>query len=157
MAASAAAAAATRQLTLAVIKPDLFANPARVQAIMDVIQEHRFEIKHSAVVRWTRADAERFYAEHHGKFFFNRLTGYMSSGPMQPMVLEREDAIRYWRLLMGPTHPARARQNSPNTLRSIYGLSDTRNSLHGSDSKASALREIGFFFPDLPIDWPSTP
>ncbi|XP_035624553.2 nucleoside diphosphate kinase 6 [Oncorhynchus keta] len=73
----------------------------------------------------------------------------MSSGPMRAYVLAREDAITHWRELMGPTKVFRARYTSPSTIRAQYGLTDTRNTTHGSDSLESARREISFFFPDF--------
>ncbi|KAI9595920.1 nucleoside diphosphate kinase [Syncephalis fuscata] len=68
------------------------------------------------------------------------------------MVLGGEQAIARWRALIGPTHPIRARVNAPTTLRAIYGLTDTRNSFHGSDSVETAIKEIKFFFPELDIN-----
>ncbi|KAI8078289.1 kinase-like domain-containing protein, partial [Gilbertella persicaria] len=66
------------------------------------------------------------------KFFYHRLCGYMTSGPFTAMILASPNAIQDWRALIGPTHPVRARVNQPNTLRAHYGLTDTRNSFHGS-------------------------
>uniref|UniRef100_A0A4W5QKR3 NME/NM23 nucleoside diphosphate kinase 6 n=1 Tax=Hucho hucho TaxID=62062 RepID=A0A4W5QKR3_9TELE len=71
------------------------------------------------------------------------------NGPMRAYVLAREDAITHWRELMGPTKVFRARYTSPLTIRAQYGLTDTRNTTHGSDSAESARREINFFFPDF--------
>ncbi|XP_051511399.1 nucleoside diphosphate kinase 6-like isoform X2 [Myxocyprinus asiaticus] len=74
------------------------------------------------------------------------------SGPMRAYILARDDAITHWRGMMGPTKVFRARFTSPNTLRGQYGLTDTRNTTHGSDSTESAKREIAFFFPEFAAD-----
>ncbi|KAG0170563.1 Nucleoside diphosphate kinase 6 [Apophysomyces sp. BC1015] len=75
----------------------------------------------------------------------------MTSGPFEALILCSPNAIKEWRALIGPTHPCRARINQPNTLRALYGLTDTRNSFHGSDSDETARREIEFFFPQFDI------
>jgi nucleoside-diphosphate kinase len=78
----------------------------------------------------------------------------MSSGPISAHILARDDAIAQWRKLMGPTRALQAMYKAPNCLRGIYGLSDTKNSVHGSDSDKSAKREIEFYFPEFSIeDW----
>ncbi|CAO3595083.1 unnamed protein product [Absidia cylindrospora] len=76
----------------------------------------------------------------------------MTSGPFQAYILSSSDAIKKWRSLIGPTHPVRARIHQPDTLRALYGLTDTRNSFHGSDSDHNARQEIQFFFPDFDMD-----
>ncbi|XP_072558727.1 nucleoside diphosphate kinase 6 isoform X3 [Paramormyrops kingsleyae] len=89
-----------------------------------------------------------------GRFFYQRLVEYMSSGPMQAYILARDDAISRWRELMGPTKVFRARYTSPSSMRALYGLTDTRNTTHGSDSVESAHREIAFFFPEFNVrEW----
>ncbi|XP_067173757.1 nucleoside diphosphate kinase 6 isoform X1 [Apteryx mantelli] len=71
------------------------------------------------------------------------------SGPMWAYILAHENAILLWRSLMGPTKVFRARNSMPDSIRGAYGLTDTRNTTHGSDSPASASREIAFFFPEF--------
>ncbi|NXU78552.1 NDK6 kinase, partial [Oreotrochilus melanogaster] len=71
------------------------------------------------------------------------------SGPMWAYILAHEDAVPLWRALMGPTKVFRARNCVPDSIRGAYGLTDTRNTTHGSDSAASASREISFFFPEF--------
>nr|XP_013223072.1 nucleoside diphosphate kinase 6 [Columba livia]XP_021145868.1 nucleoside diphosphate kinase 6 [Columba livia]XP_021145869.1 nucleoside diphosphate kinase 6 [Columba livia]XP_021145870.1 nucleoside diphosphate kinase 6 [Columba livia] len=73
----------------------------------------------------------------------------MASGPMWAYILAHENAIPLWRSLMGPTKVFRARNSVPDSIRGAYGLTDTRNTAHGSDSPASASREIAFFFPEF--------
>lgn len=67
-----------------------------------------------------------------GKFFFCRLVEYMSSGPLVALLLAREDAVRHWRQLIGPTCPHEASRTHPHSLRGQFGISGTANSLHGS-------------------------
>lgn len=137
------------QLTLAVIKPDAVAHPVMLEALHQRILDNSFVVVRCKDLVWRRQDSERFYAEHSGRFFYQRLVEFMSSGPMRAYILAREDAIRHWRELMGPTKVFRARFTSPASIRAQFGLTDTRNTTHGSDSAESAQREISFFFPDF--------
>ncbi|KAG9285680.1 hypothetical protein G9A89_002247 [Geosiphon pyriformis] len=141
-----------RQLTLALLKPDLCANPIWIPMVLNTITQSKLEIVKRRELLWRRKHAEEFYNEHRGRFFFDRLCGYMTSGSFIALVLAHQNAIKEWRALIGPTHPVRAKIHAPNTLRSIYGLTDTRNSFHGSDSDETAKREIEFFFPDFDIE-----
>ncbi|XP_029814023.1 LOW QUALITY PROTEIN: nucleoside diphosphate kinase 6, partial [Manacus vitellinus] len=77
------------------------------------------------------------------------LLGPSRSGPMWAYILAHENAVPRWRSLMGPTKVFRARHSDPDSIRGAYGLTDTRNTTHGSDSPASASREIAFFFPEF--------
>lgn len=96
--------------TLALIKPDLYAHhrhalPALRRRITAV---EGFSIARERVVRWSPAEAGRFYAEHRERFFYARLVGYMSAGPFLAMELERDDgkdAVMHWRQLIGATSP----------------------------------------------------
>ncbi|XP_006626156.1 nucleoside diphosphate kinase 6 [Lepisosteus oculatus] len=137
------------QLTLAVIKPDAMAHPLILEALHQKILENHFIIIKSKDLVWRREDSQRFYAEHAGRFFYQRLVEFMSSGPMRAYILARENAISQWRELMGPTKVFRARYTAPTSIRGVYGLTDTRNTTHGSDSAQSASREIAFFFPEF--------
>lgn len=137
------------QITLAVIKPDAVANPVILEAVHQKILENQFFIVRNKDLIWRREDSERFYAEHAGRFFYQRLVEFMSSGPMRAYILARENAIGHWRELMGPTKVFRARYTAPESIRGVYGLTDTRNTTHGSDSAESATREISYFFPDF--------
>lgn len=137
------------QLTLAVIKPDAVAHPVMLEALHQTILDNKFVIVRCKDLVWRRQDSERFYVEHSERFFYQRLVEFMSSGPMRAYILAREDAIRHWRELMGPTKVFRARYTAPASIRAQFGLTDTRNTTHGSDSVESAQREIRFFFPDF--------
>ncbi|XP_060947719.1 nucleoside diphosphate kinase 6 isoform X2 [Limanda limanda] len=140
------------QLTLAVIKPDAVAHPLVSEALHQRILDNNFVIVRHKDLVWRTQDSERFYAEHSGRFFYQRLVEFMASGPMRAYILAREEGIRHWRELMGPTKVFRARYTSPATIRGQFGLTDTRNTAHGSDSVESARREISFFFPDFCVD-----
>lgn len=76
----------------------------------------------------------------------------MCSGPSEVYILAREDAIKKWRDLMGPTKVYQAVYSAQGTLRADYGLTDTRNATHGSDSEVSARKEISIFFPSFNYD-----
>lgn len=139
------------QLTLAVIKPDAVAHPIILEALHNKILENNFVIVRRKDLVWKREHSAMFYAEHSGRFFYQRLVEFMSSGPMRAYVLARDDAIHHWREMMGPTKVFRAKHTSPDTIRGQFGLTDTRNTTHGSDSIESAHKEIKFFFPEFCI------
>ncbi len=128
--------------TLAIIKPEIVERRLAGK-IISRIEEENLRIIAMKMVRLTKAQAEGFYYVHRGKFFFEDLTTYMSSGPVIVMVLEGEDAIRRWREVMGATDPVKAEKG---TLRREFGTDIQRNAVHGSDSPESAAFEIGFFF-----------
>ncbi|KAG0252033.1 Nucleoside diphosphate kinase 6 [Mortierella polycephala] len=140
------------QLTLALIKPDLTANRLKANRVLGHIQQNDFTIVERKTLLWSKTDAEAFYGEHRGKFFFERLCGYMTSGHFHALILEKPNAISDWRALIGPTHPPRARIHASDSLRSLYGMTDTRNSFHGSDAVETAKKEIRFFFPEFDFE-----
>ncbi|XP_071965084.1 nucleoside diphosphate kinase 6-like [Antedon mediterranea] len=145
------------ELTLAMIKPDIVSHPQRHAEIKNIILLNQFFIIQSKVLKWDREKAEEFYKEHKGKFFYNRLVGFMSSGPMSAHILARDSAIEHWRTLMGPTKTFKARHENADTIRGMFGLTDTRNATHGSDSAESACKEIAFFYPEFDVDnWYTT-
>ncbi|XP_065889555.1 nucleoside diphosphate kinase 6-like [Dysidea avara] len=142
------------QLTVAILKPDLVARPRDLQLVEQRILKEGFYIVRRKLVHLKRHETEAFYNEHCDKFFYNRLVTYMSSGPMKPMILAGYNAVSQWRELMGPTKISKAKMIAPDSIRSHYGLTDTRNSVHGSDGEESFLKESQFFFPDFnPIAW----
>jgi len=138
-----------RELTLAILKPDLVANPVDLEAVKVIIVQNNFEIVSHRRLLLSMREAQRFYAEHDGKFFFNRLVTYMTSGDIEVCVLSKDNAIRDWRELMGPTKVLKAIYEKPESIRGRFGLTDTRNATHGSDSVENAQKEILFFFPDF--------
>ncbi len=89
--------------------------------------------------------ASRHYGEHVGKPFYEKLMSYITSGPVVAMVLEGDNAVEMVRKFLGATNPQDA---TPGTIRCDYGQMIGRNIIHGSDSLASAEREIGLFFDD---------
>ncbi|XP_035276737.1 nucleoside diphosphate kinase 6 isoform X2 [Anguilla anguilla] len=139
MALTTARCAKALQLTLAVIKPDAVAHPLVLEALHEKILENNFIIVKAKETVWRRKDSERFYAEHKGRFFYQRLVEFMSSGPMWAYILAREEAVSHWRAMMGPTKVFRARYDAPGSIRARFGLTDTRNTTHGSGESLSGL------------------
>ena len=99
-------------------------------------------------VHLSEATAGAFYAEHKERGFYGELVAYMASEPVVVQVLEGEGAIARNREVMGATDPAQA---DAGTIRKDFALSKGENSVHGSDSPASAAREISFFFSGLEL------
>jgi len=128
--------------TLGIIKPNAVQN-RNVGEIVSAVEGAGFTIRGLKMTRLSSQIIRGFYAEHVSKPFFPELEEFMSEGPLVLMVLEGEDAIHHWRELMGATDPAKA---APGTLRKKYADSFTRNAVHGSDSPASADREVHYFF-----------
>ena len=89
--------------------------------------------------------AQQHYSEHAGKPFYDKLISYITSGPVVPMIVEGTNAVDFTRKLVGSTNPQDA---SPGTIRSDFAQEVGRNIIHGSDSRASAEREIALFFGD---------
>ena len=129
--------------TLAIIKPDAVERNL-IGTIIFRYEKEGFKVVAIKLQRLTQEDAKDFYIEHQGKPFYESLVKYMTSGPVILMILEREDAIRKNREVMGATNPKDA---APGTIRAEFAVSLEKNSIHGSDSGASAAREIEFFFP----------
>ncbi len=128
--------------TMSIIKPDATERGITGE-INSIIEKAGLRIVAQKRVRWRRADAEKFYAEHKGKPFFDELCSFMTSGPIVLQVLEGENAIQRYRATMGATNPAEAKRG---TIRKRYAESLGRNSVHGSDSPTSASREIKLNF-----------
>ncbi|CAM1323115.1 NME6 (predicted) [Pycnogonum litorale] len=137
------------EFTLAVLKPDICKHPTWFQEVKQKILDAGFIVCRSRIAYLSLDEAQKFYNEHRNKFFYNRLITFISSGPVFVSILARDNAIKRWRELMGPTKIFRSRYEFPNTIRGSYGLTDTRNVVHGSDSVETATREIKFFFPDF--------
>jgi nucleoside-diphosphate kinase len=128
--------------TLLIIKPDATERNL-IGHIISYLEKAHFEIVEMKLTRLSDEEARKFYAVHEGKPFLDSLTNYMSSGPIVPLVLEKQDAISDLRKLIGATDPAAA---AVGTLRDEIGLDKQRNSVHASDSSQSAATEIPFFF-----------
>jgi nucleoside-diphosphate kinase len=128
--------------TLSIIKPDAVESNY-VGAIVGRFESEGLRPVAMKRVRLSLPEAQGFYAEHSARGFFGELCEFMSRGPVVLMVLEGENAILKNREIMGATNPANAAEG---TLRKLYAKSVGENAVHGSDSPASAAREIGYFF-----------
>jgi nucleoside-diphosphate kinase len=131
--------------TLILVKPDAVARSLTGEIIA------RFERKGLRLVALeqttlNRQTAERHYAEHDGKPFFEELVQFITSAPLVAMVLEGESAVEAARQVIGATNPL---QSSPGSIRGDYAIVVGQNMVHGSDSTESSAREIGIFFPEL--------
>jgi nucleoside-diphosphate kinase len=128
--------------TFSIIKPDATARNL-TGAINAVIEKAGLRIVAQKRVLWTLAQAQKFYEEHKARPFYGELTEFMTSGPIVVQVLEGENAIAKYREVMGATDPAKAAEG---TIRKLFAKSMGENSAHGSDSAASADREIALNF-----------
>ncbi len=128
--------------TFSIIKPDATRRNL-TGAINAVIEKSGLSIVGQKRVRWTRAQAQKFYEEHAARPFYGELVDFMTSGPIVLQVLEGEGAIAKYREVMGATDPAQAAEG---TIRKQFAVSKGENSTHGSDSPASAEREIALNF-----------
>jgi nucleoside-diphosphate kinase len=135
------------QRTFSIIKPDAVRN-GHTAAILSDIEKAGFKIVAIKRLSISKAQAEGFYAVHAGKPFFAGLTEFMSSGPIFPMVLEKENAIADLRKLMGATNPAQAEAG---TIRRKFAASIGENAIHGSDAEDTAAFEIGYFFAGIEL------
>jgi nucleoside-diphosphate kinase len=135
------------QRTLAILKPDCVRKEL-IGEVLRRIQEAGFAVRAMKMTTLTKREAEGFYAVHEGKPFFGELTDFMSSGPCVPMVLEKENAIKDFRTLIGATNPDEADEG---TIRSDFADSVGENIVHGSDSVENGLKEAGYFFPEHEI------
>lgn len=131
--------------TLAIIKPDAV-KTKNSGKIIDKIEQEGFNILALKKLRLTRLQAEEFYAVHKGKGFFEELINFIISGPIIVLALEKENAVKAWRDLMGATDPTKAEAGS---IRKLYGSSKGENATHGSDLPENAQIEVAFFFPKL--------
>ena len=130
--------------TLSIIKPDAIERNLE-NDIKNIFIKNNFEIVKEKKVKLEKKDAELFYKVHETKPFYNDLCDYLSSGPVLVMVLKKDNAISENRKIMGATNP---QEVEPGTIRNEFGISIDKNSVHGSDSKENAKKEINFFFKD---------
>ena len=128
--------------TLSIIKPDAVERNL-IEEIKNIFIKNKLNIKESKKIHITKDEAAEFYKVHQSKPFYNELCSYLSSGPIVVMILEGMNAVVENRKLMGATNPKEAQEN---TIRKLYGISIDKNSVHGSDSKDNAKKEIEFFF-----------
>ena len=128
--------------TLSIIKPDAVERNLENE-IKEMFKSKGFLILKEKKIQIEKSEAEKFYKVHETKPFYSDLCGYLSSGPILVMILEKENAILDNRDLMGATNPKDAEDG---TIRKKYGISIDKNSVHGSDSIENAKIEIDFFF-----------
>ncbi|HAN32723.1 MAG TPA: nucleoside-diphosphate kinase [Myxococcales bacterium] len=128
--------------TLSIIKPDGVKN-GHIGDVIAIFESKGLRIAAMKMAHLTRKQAEGFYAEHSERPFFGELVEFMTSERVVLMVLEGEGAIGRNREIMGATDPAQA---DDGTIRKLYAESKGANTVHGSDSPASASREIAYFF-----------
>ncbi len=130
------------QETLSIIKPDAVERNL-VEKIKEKFIENQLKVKKIKKIQISKEEAADFYKVHQTKPFYDKLCGYLSSGPIVVMILEGENAIQKNREIMGATDPKNAEEG---TIRKEYGVSIDKNSVHGSDSPENAKKEISFFF-----------
>ena len=128
--------------TLSIIKPDAVERNLENE-IKQMFKNKGFQIIKEKKIQIEKSEAEKFYKVHETKPFYNDLCSYLSSGPILAMIVEKENAIKENRELMGATNPKDAEKD---TIRGKYGISIDKNSVHGSDSSENAKIEIDFFF-----------
>jgi nucleoside-diphosphate kinase len=128
--------------TFSIVKPDAVA-AGHAGAILAAIEEAGFKILGLRLTRLSEAQARGFYAVHREKPFFNGLVKFMTEGPIVVMALEREDAVKKLREVMGATNPANAAEG---TIRKRFATDIERNAIHGSDAPETAAVELAFFF-----------
>jgi len=130
------------QMTLAICKPDSV-EAGSAGKILAHLEAEGFKIRGIKMLRLTETQAQAFYEVHKERPFYGSLVEFMTSGPVIPVVLEREDAVSHLRKTMGATDVAKAEEG---TVRKLYGTSIERNAIHGSDSPENAAIELSFFF-----------
>ena len=133
--------------TFAIIKPDAV-EKNHTGKILAHIDAAGFRIVAIKKLHLTRTQAEGFYAEHKARGFFDELVTFMSRSPVYALALEAEGGVKKWRDTMGATNPEKA---DAGTIRKLFGGSVGENATHGSDSEASAARELGYFFAGLEL------
>ena len=133
--------------TFSIIKPDATRRNL-TGAVTKMLEDAGLRVVASKRIHMTREQAEGFYAVHKERPFFNDLVSFMISGPVVVQVLEGENAVKRNRDVMGATNPENADEG---TIRKEFAESIEANTVHGSDSAASAAREIAYFFAAIEI------
>ena len=128
--------------TFSIIKPDAVA-AGQAGEILAMIERAGFRVLALRMTRLTEAQARGFYAVHSERPFFNGLVKFMTEGPIVVMALERENAVKGLREVMGATNPANAAEG---TIRKRFAANIERNCIHGSDAPETAEVELRFFF-----------
>jgi nucleoside-diphosphate kinase len=132
------------ETTLVLVKPD-GVRRGLCGEVLARFERRGLELRGARLLRVSRSLASQHYAEHTGKPFYAGLVTFITSGPVLAVAVRGENAIAGVRTMMGATDPAAA---DPGTIRGDLATELSENIVHGSDSKASAKRELGLFFPD---------
>ena len=130
------------QKTFSIIKPDAVAS-GKAGKILSLLEYNGFRIVGLRMTKLSQSQAEGFYAVHRERPFYGSLVKFMTEWPVIVMALEREDAVKKLREVMGATNPANAAEG---TVRKLYAESIERNAIHGSDAPETAAEELKFFF-----------
>lgn len=128
--------------TFTMLKPDAV-EKGNIGVILEKINAAGFKIVALKMTQMTVADAEEFYAIHKERPFFNDLVSFMTRGPIVAAILEKENAVEDFRVLIGATNPDDAAEG---TIRKLYAASMSENAIHGSDSDENAAIECAFHF-----------
>jgi nucleoside-diphosphate kinase len=136
------------QKTFSIIKPDAVAT-GKAGKILSLIEENGFRIVALRMTKLSQSQAEGFYAVHSERPFYGSLVKFMTEGPVIVMALEREDAVKKLREVMGATNPANAAEG---TVRKLYAESIERNAIHGSDAPETAAEELKYFFTSIELN-----
>tara|TARA_B100000965_G_C19492728_1_gene713761 strand:- start:687 stop:1097 length:411 start_codon:yes stop_codon:yes gene_type:complete len=131
-----------KEKTLSIIKPDAVERNLS-EKIKTIFSTNNLSILDGKKLHISKDEAAEFYKVHQAKPFYDQLCSYLSSGPIEVLILEGDNAIKKNRDLMGATDPKNAEDG---TIRKLYGISIDKNSVHGSDSPENAKKEISFFF-----------
>ncbi len=131
--------------TFTMIKPDAV-GAGNSGSILKMIEERGFKIKAMKYTRLSPENAGKFYEIHKERPFYNDLCAYMSSGPIIPIILEKDNAVEDFRELIGATNPQEAAEG---TIRKLFATSIEANAVHGSDSDDNAAIEGKFFFSEI--------
>ena len=131
-----------KEKTLSIIKPDAVERNLS-EKIKSIFLKNNLSIVETKKLHISKDEAADFYKVHQSKPFYDQLCSYLSSGPIEVMILEGDKAVLKNRELMGATDPKNADEG---TIRKLYGVSIDKNSVHGSDSVDNAKIEIDFFF-----------
>ena len=137
----------TMQRTLSIIKPDAVKSNSSGD-IISFLEKKGLKVVAQKKILLTKKQADDFYKVHRDKPFYNDLVEFMISGPVVVQVLEHENAILFYREIMGNTDPEKAEEN---TIRKKYGSNIQCNAVHGSDSIENSEIEISFFFSGLEL------
>jgi nucleoside-diphosphate kinase len=136
------------QKTFSIIKPDAVAS-GKAGKILSLLEENGFRIVGLRMLKLSQGQAEGFYAVHKERPFYSGLVKFMTEGPVIVLALEREDAVKKLREVMGATNPANA---ADGTVRKLFAESIERNAIHGSDAPETAVQELAFFFNSVELN-----